>query len=88
MKYSARFTCLSGCSGEWRVTEAIYSCPKCGGLLQVEQRTDGKVQAFRIQRAEPFVDEQRIELDAAGARLHHVGQAQRERQRRQEPLAA
>jgi threonine synthase len=36
VKYSARFTCLSGCVGEWRVTEAIYSCPKCGGLLQVE----------------------------------------------------
>ena len=36
MKYSARFTCLSGCEGEWPVTEAIYSCPHCGGLLQVE----------------------------------------------------
>jgi threonine synthase len=36
VKYSARFTCLSGCEGEWPVTEAIYSCPHCGGLLQVE----------------------------------------------------
>jgi threonine synthase len=36
VKYSARFTCLSGCEGEWPVTEAIYSCPTCGGLLQVE----------------------------------------------------
>jgi threonine synthase len=34
--YSARFTCLSGCAGSWPVTEAIYRCPTCGGLLQVE----------------------------------------------------
>src|SRR6185295_13953463 len=34
--YSARFTCLSGCTGTWPVTQAIYSCPTCGGLLQVE----------------------------------------------------
>jgi threonine synthase len=34
--YSARFTCLSGCTGTWPVTHAIYSCPTCGGLLQVE----------------------------------------------------
>ena len=36
MTYSARFTCISGCDGSWPVTEAIYSCPSCGGLLQVE----------------------------------------------------
>ncbi|HEU4578650.1 MAG TPA: threonine synthase [Polyangiaceae bacterium] len=36
MTYSARFTCLSGCTGTWPVTQAIYSCPTCGGLLQVE----------------------------------------------------
>ena len=36
MKYSARFTCLSGCHGDWPVTDAIYNCPSCGGLLQVE----------------------------------------------------
>jgi threonine synthase len=34
--YSARFSCISGCGGHWPVTEAIYSCPTCGGLLQVE----------------------------------------------------
>lgn len=36
MNYSARFTCLAGCEGSWSVTEAIYRCPTCGGLLQVE----------------------------------------------------
>ncbi|HTM44508.1 MAG TPA: threonine synthase [Polyangiaceae bacterium] len=35
MSYSARFTCFSGCSGSWPVTQALYSCPSCGGLLQV-----------------------------------------------------
>jgi threonine synthase len=34
--YSARFSCISGCDGRWPVTEAIYNCPTCGGLLQVE----------------------------------------------------
>jgi len=38
--YSARFSCISGCDGHWSVTEAIYSCPKCGGLLQVEHDID------------------------------------------------
>jgi len=32
---SARFRCLSGCSGEWPLTQAIYRCPTCDGLLDV-----------------------------------------------------
>lgn len=36
MTYSARFSCISGCDGHWPVTDAIYNCPQCGGLLQVE----------------------------------------------------
>jgi threonine synthase len=32
---SARFQCLSGCPGEWPLTQAIYRCPKCDGLLDV-----------------------------------------------------
>jgi threonine synthase len=43
VNYSARFTCLAGCDGHWPVTEAIYRCPGCGGLLQVEH----DVQALR-----------------------------------------
>jgi threonine synthase len=45
VKYSARFTCLSGCEGHWPVTEAIYSCPNCGGLLQVNH----DIEALRSQ---------------------------------------
>ncbi len=32
---SARFQCLSGCAGEWPLTQAIYRCPTCNGLLDV-----------------------------------------------------
>ncbi|MBI2393263.1 MAG: threonine synthase [Deltaproteobacteria bacterium] len=32
---SARFRCLAGCAGEWPLTQAIYRCPTCNGLLDV-----------------------------------------------------
>ncbi|HTQ06995.1 MAG TPA: threonine synthase [Polyangiaceae bacterium] len=35
MPYSAEFRCFDGCEGSYPVTEPIYRCPKCGGLLQV-----------------------------------------------------
>jgi threonine synthase len=35
VQYSAVFRCFQGCSGEWAVTEPIYTCPTCGGLLEV-----------------------------------------------------
>ncbi|MBN1609913.1 MAG: threonine synthase [Polyangiaceae bacterium] len=35
MSYHAEFRCFSGCEGSWPVTQAIYSCPSCGGLLEV-----------------------------------------------------
>jgi threonine synthase len=38
--YSAEFRCFSGCTGAWPVTEAIYRCPKCGGLLDVVHDLD------------------------------------------------
>jgi threonine synthase len=50
VKYSAQFTCLSGCSGHWPVTEAIYSCPNCGGLLQVEH----DVEALRAKSGDEW----------------------------------
>lgn len=34
-EYSAEFRCFKGCAGSWPVTQAIYSCPTCGGLLEV-----------------------------------------------------
>jgi threonine synthase len=33
--YSAEFRCFNGCEGSYPVTEPIYRCPKCDGLLQV-----------------------------------------------------
>ena len=35
MSYSAVFRCLAGCPGSYPLTQAIYRCPTCGGLLVV-----------------------------------------------------
>ena len=34
--YRAVFKCFAGCAGEWPLTQAIYRCPTCDGLLVVE----------------------------------------------------
>ncbi len=36
MTYRAHFRCVSGCSGQWPLTDVIYRCPSCNGLLEVE----------------------------------------------------
>ena len=33
--YRAWFQCFGGCPGDWPLTEVIYRCPTCGGLLEV-----------------------------------------------------
>jgi threonine synthase len=35
VQYHAEFRCFAGCPGAWPVTQAIYTCPTCNGLLQV-----------------------------------------------------
>ena len=40
MPYHAEFRCFAGCAGSWPVTQAIYACPSCGGLLQVVHDID------------------------------------------------
>ncbi len=40
MTHSASFRCLSGCEGSYPLTQAIYRCPKCEGLLDVEHDTE------------------------------------------------
>ncbi|HEX4337593.1 MAG TPA: threonine synthase [Polyangiaceae bacterium] len=40
MQYTCRFTCFAGHEGSWEVTEPIYRCPKCGGLLEVTHDVD------------------------------------------------
>ena len=40
MTYSAEFRCFKGCAGSWPVTQPIYTCPTCGGLLEVVHDLD------------------------------------------------
>ena len=40
MTYRAHFRCVSGCPGQWPLTDVIYRCPSCGGLLEVEHDLD------------------------------------------------
>lgn len=39
-RYRAAFRCFSGCPGEYPLTEALYRCPKCDGLLEVAHDID------------------------------------------------
>src|SRR5260221_9229785 len=36
-QYRAVFRCFGGCDGEYPLTQALYRCPKCDGLLEVAQ---------------------------------------------------
>jgi threonine synthase len=38
--HSASFRCLAGCEGAYPLTQAIYRCPKCDGLLDVQHDTE------------------------------------------------
>jgi threonine synthase len=40
LKYTAAFRCLTGCPGSYPLTQAIYRCPTCGGLLDVAHDLD------------------------------------------------
>jgi threonine synthase len=35
-RYRARFRCFAGCPGEHALTEPVYRCPTCDGLLMVQ----------------------------------------------------
>lgn len=35
MNYRATYGCFAGCPGEYDLTEIIYRCPRCNGLLEV-----------------------------------------------------
>ncbi|MGZ3418683.1 MAG: threonine synthase [Polyangiales bacterium] len=47
---SAAFQCFSGCPGSWPLTQAIYRCPTCNGLLDVVH----DVAALRHTRADSW----------------------------------
>jgi threonine synthase len=51
VSFSAEFRCLAGCAGAWPVTEAIYRCPTCNGLLEVVH----DVEALRGQSARAWM---------------------------------
>jgi threonine synthase len=38
--YRASFRCFRGCPGEYSVYDVIYTCPTCGGLLEVRHDVD------------------------------------------------
>ena len=40
MPYHAEFRCFNGCEGSYPVTQPIYRCPKCDGLLTVVHDTE------------------------------------------------
>src|SRR3954471_18557709 len=40
MAMSARFVCFEGCAGSFPLTQAIYRCPTCNGLLAVRHDMD------------------------------------------------
>ncbi len=46
----AYFRCFRGCPGEWSIYEVIYTCPTCGGLLEVAHDVD----ALRTRSAEEW----------------------------------
>ena len=38
--FQAWFECFRGCPGRWPLTEVIYRCPQCEGLLSVQHDTE------------------------------------------------
>jgi len=38
--YNAHFRCFRGCPGEYSVYDVMYTCPTCGGLLEVHHDVD------------------------------------------------
>lgn len=40
MAYHSWFSCYRGCKGRYPLTQVIYECPTCGGLLEVQHDMD------------------------------------------------
>ena len=40
MNYEATFRCFRGCPGSYSLYEVIYTCPTCGGLLEVHHELE------------------------------------------------
>jgi threonine synthase len=50
LPYHAAFRCFRGCEGTYSLYEVIYTCPKCGGLLEVHH----ELEPLRQQRADAW----------------------------------
>ena len=50
VRYSARFVCFAGCEGSFPLTQPIYRCPRCQGLLDVRH----DVEALRARSADEW----------------------------------
>jgi threonine synthase len=50
-RYRAAFRCFSGCPGEYPLTEALYRCPGCDGLLEVSH----DIEALRERSASAWI---------------------------------
>lgn len=48
--YNAHFRCFRGCPGQYSVYDVMYTCPTCGGLLEVHHDID----ALRDRSAEEW----------------------------------
>ncbi len=40
MEYDAWFQCNDGCDGRWQLTDILYRCPSCDGLIEVAHDID------------------------------------------------
>ncbi len=49
-EYKAHFRCFQGCAGEHSIYEIIYTCPQCGGLLEVQH----DIEALRARSADQW----------------------------------
>jgi threonine synthase len=50
-RYRAAFRCFAGCPGEHPLTEALYRCPRCDGLLEVAH----DIEALRERSASAWI---------------------------------
>ena len=48
--YNAHFRCFRGCPGKYSIYDVIYTCPSCGGLLEVHH----DVEALRDRTADEW----------------------------------
>ncbi len=53
--YRAYFRCFRGCPGEYSLYEVIYTCPTCGGLLEVHHELE-PLQAKRAAEWQQLID--------------------------------